>query len=350
MIDFTSWEKVKWYSAEVWDSMMRFAGRQHPRRGMNCRVDYTAEGVIISADGKDLWFHPWSMRFNFEQIQKKVFEWKAYVLPGFVNGQEATISRVSDDGTVVDVPLMDDQPAGLTMSWRNVIASSGVSASDEGDIIYGEGEGYPQFFDDKGVKSKAPGGTNPDAPEDPLRTRELRACDVFLVVPRIATRSDVTLLNIGTDAQSISIATIFLNDYFRSATSRYKLQSTPKWNAPQEPSALDRLLGTAVEPQTDEIKIATVWAMSPPNAASDASPDQTWEIFAQYFVYWNLMHASFAQPPTQPDDPLVLPVGFLAGGVADAIIRGLLDPANDAFAKIDAFLRAANYKGGFWTV
>lgn len=114
---------------------------------------------------------------------------------------------------------------------------------------------------------------------------------------------------------------------------------------------MDRLMGSAVEPQTDEIKIATLWMVSPPNpeGGEDAIPDGTWVAYPQYSVFWNLAHAPRRMVPSKPPEPITLRTGLI-GGLADSIFAALLAPVNDAYSQIYAFLNASTFKGEFWTV
>ena len=53
----------------------------------------------------------------------------------------------------------------------------------------------------------------------------------------------------------------------------------------------------AGDAQLDELKLATIWIVSPPDAATDVEPDEMWTPYPQNFVFWNLQHASRLIPP-----------------------------------------------------
>ena len=88
--------------------------------------------------------------------------------------------------------------------------------------------------------------------------------------------------------------------------------------------------------------------VSPPDAATDAEPDETWTPYPQNFVFWNLQHASRLIPPRAPSPPLRLHTG-LAGGIGDRINDALLSFVNDQYAEAEAFLNQADASGMFWS-
>jgi hypothetical protein len=204
-----------------------------------------------------------------------------------------------------DVPLTDDPVPYLVLGgWRNPLMPASVSASLSGQIIAAAAEGYPKFFEKIGVKPAANDGdiTKPGALEgefDENRTREIRAMDVVLSKARIGTRLQIDVLDPLVDAQTESISTVFLNDALRATEGRAKLRAVSKYVPPEEQS-LALMYGTllnAGDTQYDELKMATIWIVSPPGAASDDEPDETWTPYPQHFVFWNLQHASRLVPP-----------------------------------------------------
>jgi hypothetical protein len=328
--------------------------------GINCSLEYTPEGVILSADFAAEWPHPWQVRCSPVQSadDPTVTEWRAKLRPGFVNGRDTTIpmrrevpaANESGREFVTDeVPLTEFNRPHLVMRWRNPLLPAGVSASLEGEVYTLPGEGYPPYFERLGVRPAALDSREVAPEPDPNRTREIRACDIVLITPRLGSALNYEIENLATSAQSLSIDVRFINDAVRTAPSRYRLIATPKWAPPQEPTALDRLLGTAVTPITDEIRIATVWAVSPPDALPDASPDQTWSCYVQQAVWWNLSHASRGYIDDQRPLQLRMPIP-IAAGAADSVIAALLTPLNDAFARIAAFFSSADTKGEFWSI
>jgi len=250
------------------------------------------------------------------------------------------------------VPLTDEEPPALVLSgFRNPAAPAGLASTLSGEIRVKPGEGYPRFFEQLGVVPAHKGGAGISAVEqehDPNRTRQIRAADIVLVSPRMATRQQVDVLDPLTDSQTVQISTVFVNDRVRSAPSRHWIFATSKWNPPLEPTALDRLMGMAVEPQTDELKLATLYLVSPPDFPAEEEPDGSWSPYPQHYAFWNLNHASRAQMPAAPPKAIELRTGLLFG-IADSLFSGLLSPVNDAYAQIHAFLNSADFKGQYWT-
>lgn len=348
--------------AETWNGMIREVMRARTIGGIGCETEQTASGCIISGSGDRPFRHPWQVSAHWrydDTIQPLGGQWVANIWPGFVNGHDVTITeerkdeaKASTERKTVEVPLTDEEPPELAIrGFRNPVAPGGVEASLSGEIIVKPGEGYPKFFDQLGVAPAAKGGSGFQAMEpeaDPTRTRQIRACDIVLVTPRMAARQTVDVLDPLTDAQTISIGTAFDNTALRNARSRHWLIATSKWQPPEPPTPLDKLMGTAVEPQTDEIKLATLWVVSPPDASEDDEPDETWTPYPQHFVFWNLNHASRAQMPGKTPEPITLHTGLI-GGLADSIFSALLSPVNDAYNQISAFLNAADFTGKYWS-
>ena len=334
--------------AVSWNQVVAQLRAARPIGGPAVEVIDTPSGALISADPTGGFEHPWKLHPLWRNE-----EWQIFVRPGFVNGLDATIT-MQRDGKSQDVGLTEEDRPYLTPGWRNPLKSLGMAASLAGDVFDLPAEGYPKFFETIGVRP-ADAGSRAVQPYDPQtaqeRTRELRACDIALVTPRVATNQQVDIHDPFSEAQTVTISTVFNDSYARSVESKYRLIAVPKWSPPQEPTAMDRLMGTAVEPQTDEIKIATLWMVSPPNpeGGEDAEPDGSWVAYPQYDVFWNLAHAPRRQIPSKPPDPITLRTGLI-GGLADSIFAALLAPVNDANNQIYAFLNATTFKGQFWTI
>lgn len=334
--------------AAAWNAQVARVRAGRPLSGTNVEVINTPSGSLVRSDPAASFEHPWKISARWQDEK-----WCVFVRPGFVNGQDVTISAMRE-GKPKDVPLTDRDRPFLTPGWRNPLASLGMSASSAGDLFELPAEAYPKFFETLGVRKANPGSRRVaayDPQGDAERTRELRACDIVLIVPRVATNQQVDIQDPLITAQTVTISTAFNHSYASSVESKYRLGAVPKWEAPKEPTAMDRLMGTAVEPQTDEVKIATLWMVSPPNpeGGEAAEPDGSWVAFPQYDVFWNLAHAPRKQIPAAPPKPITLRTGLL-GGMADTIFAALLAPVNDANNRVHAFLNATTFKGEFWTV
>lgn len=334
--------------AAAWNAQVARIRAGRPLGGVGVEIISTPSGSLVSANPAVNFEHPWKISARWQDEK-----WRVSVRPGFVNGKDVTMSTMRE-GKLKDVPLTDGDRPSLTPGWRNPLVSLGTSASSAGDLLELPAEGYPKFFESLGVRKPYPGSRKVEA-YDPQseeeRTREIRACDIVLIVPRVATNQQVDIQDPLTTAQTFTISTTFNDSYARSVESKYRLGAVPKWQPPKEPTALDRLMGTSIEPQTDEIKIATLWMVSPPNpeGGEAAEPDGSWAAYPQYDVFWNLAHAPRKQIPAKPPEPITLRTGLL-GGMADTIFAALLAPVNDANNRVHAFLNAITFKGEFWTV
>ena len=343
------------YSAGTFVDWLKNLRLTWPRRGKDIRLDYIESGIIISLSSDVFWRHPWSMTFAYTYDQDKEKRdstggWEAFVCPGFVNGEDTYIEQRSKDGAASMVPLTaEDRPRLKLSAWRNPLQPSGVSVSTDGELVVGAGEGYPKYFESIGVRPAAKGGKleDPTYEIDPYRTREIRACDVFLETPRAALTSQVTVLDPLIDSQSVRISSTIINSYLANAKAPHELKATTKFTPILKPTLEERMYGTAVEAQADQIKIATVWAVSAPDVGYSAEIDASWTLYPQYNVFWNLMHAAKREVKSTPNDPLVLKTGLLAG---DFLFAALLAPANAAYEEIAAYFNAGDYSGTYWTI
>ena len=353
-------------TADAWNKLVALVKRARPWRGVRVDTKNLLNGVVVSGDASGLWRHPWFIETRHDFKEDGTGEWRAFFRPGFVNGRDAYITMPADwpggkapeDETAKphDVPLTDDPAPYLVLGgWRNPLMPDSASASLSGQIIAAAAEGYPKFFAKLGVKAAAKGGdvTKAGALEgefDENRTREIRAMDVVLSKARIGTRLQIDVHDPLLDAQTETISTVFTNDYLRATGGRAKLAAVSKYVPPQEQS-LALMYGTllnAGDQQFDELKMATVWMVSPPDAGADDEPDGTWTSYPQHFVFWNLQHASRLIPPKAPSPPLRLHTG-LAGGIGDRINDALLSFVNDRNAEAEAFFNQADARGIFWS-
>lgn len=331
-------------AARAWNSLVRQSREARALRGKGVFLYQTPDGTTLSAAGAFREFrHPWTIRCETAPSvdNPERLLWRAFVQPGFVNGRDVVI-----DGRRLTDP---DPPALILGSWRNPLAPAGLTASPDGEMVALPGEGYPPFFASIGVRPAAKGG-DPLEPgsidtTDPQRSREIRACDVVLITPRIATRQDAQPLDPFATAATVQISTVFLSDAVRGQP-RHRLVTVPKWSAPREPTAVEKLMGHAVEPQTDEIRIATVWMVSPNDAGTDAVPDETWTPYVQHAVFWNLQHDTRREMPDVPTAPTQLQTGL---PWADFFGNLQLTESNDLLAKIGAYVGAADFSGKYWT-
>lgn len=361
--------------AADWNAARRFARNFFPLPGPGIRLLWASDGITITHDPGSGFRHPWQLapRWRADDRLPAGGEWVSTVNPGFVNGDDATIEvvRVGRDPASLEnlaphkihVPLTggyatptgpysietgEDAPEIVLGSFRNPASSAGLAATADGEIVSRAGEGYPAFFDSLGVVPPAAGGPIGEGASDETRTRQIRASDLVLIVPRFGSRQDINIRDPFTAAQTVEISTVFLNGRVASAPSRYYLVTLPKWRPADAPTMQDRLAGTAVETEQDELLIATVYFVSPPDYTDDAEVDSTWTPYVDYRVFWNLAWSSRAEFGTPPTAPISLQTG-LAFGIGDALFNFLLSPVNDMLNAVQAMLGAADFHGLFWT-
>lgn len=333
------------YSAGAFMEAAARVFRTRPKQGTGVRLRGIAAGVVVEPDASHDFRHPWWGTPSWNADSQR---WEAYFKPGFVNGLDVVVANAEGSHT----SLVAEVQVGLPLVWRDVVRSGQLLATESGKILVRPGEGYPAYFDLLGAKLvEGARELGDDRPEDPTRTREVRACDVALAVARIAANQQVTVLNPFTEQATIDIQTVFDNSYLRAnAASPRKLQAHAKWASPQDPTAAELLGGVGIQPQTDEILICTVYALSPPDAPADAQPDAGWELFFKHRVFWNLAHAPKNVLPAGAPSPKIRFSLPLAGGIGQPIVDALLAPVNDSLTAVAAYLGAADLKGEFWTI
>ena len=129
-------------------------------------------------------------------------------------------------------------------------------------------------------------------------------------------------------------------------TDALRVYAISQWVSPE--GSPDPDTGDYTEPNFDEVVIATVYVLSPPDAAPYSSPDQSWQPYVQHFLFWNLSYAQpqFVPVTTAPGDPLLVP---LAGGAGQAIINEFTSLADDALNQALEIVGAQSMQGSMWT-
>ncbi|MDR3406388.1 MAG: hypothetical protein P4L99_28140 [Chthoniobacter sp.] len=336
--------------ARAWNSVRDMARRNRPFQGVGIYLTWTKDGVIVSLKPGALFKHPWQLSCSWRadsKVQPAGGQWVATVNPGFLNCGDVSISEsrvvkgVLTDG---DYTLIDETPPSLIFdSLRNPAGSSGLVVTDAGELQQGAGEGYPAFFTSLGVVPVAKAGDPNQDNSDPNRTRQIRACDIILVTQRPSAAQQVTVQSATLDAQDVSVSTTIT----AALPDPPRLSVVPQWSPPIQPTAADVLNGDAVEPTTDQIKIATLYLVSPADADPEAPPDETWTPYPLYFVFWNLAHCSQAPVLVAPPDPLKLSVP-LAAGVGQSLVNAMLANVNDQESLTAAYLNTVSFQGLYW--
>ena len=327
--------------------------------GTTTREALGGQAISLAANRAG-WKHPWQITPAW---QAGAGHWAAVVKPGFVNEQAPVVRTRQDeqkqDGRnfglnpltgrkffsdpifnhgptvqpaqqVIDIPLYLS-PA-INLSFRAVGFDGGTS-----DV--------PQFFLDRGA-AQAP-SVNLESPSGdtarPAGLRLLRACDVWLHMPRLALTSDVTLA--PGPATGISNVTQTLS--VRSAAPGDVLQvQAGTWVPPN--ASFDPLTFQYDEPNFDELLIGTVFLLSPPGLAEGSTPDGTWTWYVRHELFWNLNYQPGELVPLN-SDPAIPFIPPLAAGAAQLVINFLGASLNDATTQALNILTAHSLAGTWWT-
>jgi hypothetical protein len=169
--------------------------------------------------------------------------------------------------------------------------------------------------------------------------------------PRPALTSQITLepgiaTGISNVTQTLGLRSAAPGDRLKVyASSQYEALAAIR-------TGIDPLLGDYEEPTFDELLIATVYLLSPPNKPLRSAPDATWIPYVRHGLFWNL---NYATPPFRiagvgnAVGDLLAPVKFLGGGAAAIVISFLTASINDAYNQALNILTAHSMAGSFWT-
>jgi len=334
------------------------------RVGKNAQLTQTPFGDCISMNPGGRWRHPWWVTPRWLPAQQR---WVAFIKPGFVNGN-APVYRTTIKGAksveqdfginpLTGRPFFSDdvfsKPKSQTYDVTIDVPITAAPAIALGFRSIGfDGDGdVPQFFLDRGVQPPVP--LNKDGSQNVTDTapkpgmRLLRACDLVLHQPRLALSSSITLA--PGPATGISNVTQTLTLRSVDPADRLKVFATSKFSPLAEiAEGFDPLAGDYEEPTWDEVLIATVFLLSPPNATPGSDPDGTWTPYVRHNLFWNLHYGTpeFRVLDTDPGIPFIPP---LAGGAAQIIINFLTASLNDATQQALNILTAHSMSGTFWT-
>lgn len=315
--------------AREWNKLLAWLVRNaHPLAGENCRISRRSSGTMIMPDARAFRFrHPWQVTPAWNAETKS---WWATVRPGFVNGTDPTI-----DG----VPITATPAPWLGLPFDEI---SGAP---------------PKFFADLGVRDpdegfRTGGSTGVQIVDESWRddfrpaARRLAKCDVSLSVARAALDGAPTAQDAGATGQNIDWTPSINTGLLDSRGARPVLQASAAFSPPKTPSLMDRLMGTASDPQEDAILIATVYLLSPANF--DGPINGSWTPYIKGACFWNLAHAPRVAKLGDAT-PIRLATG-LAGGMFDGFFNQLLAPGNDAADRIAGAMASQSSEGRFWTV
>jgi hypothetical protein len=158
--------------------------------------------------------------------------------------------------------------------------------------------------------------------------------------PRLALTSQISIepgLAIGQThvQQLLSVASEVPGDTLRVLAGTY---------LPPEQAGIDPLTGDYTEPPYDELRIATVYLLSPPDAAPHSEPDGKWEAYVAHGLFWNLSYQPgiFRAPAVDPGIGFIPP---LAGGAAQIVINYLTSAISDILQDAENLVMGASLAG-----
>lgn len=298
------------------------------------------------ADASDGWQHPW---FTSASWNAETEQWQCTIKPGFVNGLDVTVSVPStiDDQPSTDTPLTDSPRLPIT-TFRSVGTDS-VS-------IDGSGEAVPEFFRARGVGDPLSFSTEGDGGivqiisglvDDQAERRLLRACDLVLHHDRIATATEWLITPAETGAQA-QFSVIYKNA--PNAREQAYIRTTSRHRPIMPVDDLTRLQGGWTDETFDAVHLATVWLLSPPDAAYDSPPDETWTAHVEHKLFWNADYLATVPAlgvTRQNLEVNLAGLGSVAG--AQITVNQILSQQNDAANNALEFLTKKQITGRFIT-
>ena len=314
------------------------------------RIQRKPEGYSVSMDTAQ-WHHPWTTKPYWNAARK---EWSVIVRPGFVNGicpsvlttpermkstpaflapvtawdgaaDIAQAATLADGGN--DFSQVDQQTRVFVPLYRNPLL-----ALNTRPLTGDAGAPIPAYFTRRGVTA---GGR-----------RLLVSSDIVLHQPRTGLTSQVDiqpglLTGISNVTQTLGLASPI-------AADTLKLFSTPDFSAIDPNAGIDPLTNDYTEYTWDELLVATVFLLSPPDATGQ--PDGSWTALVRHSLFWNLQYAQpvFEVIPNLPGIfyPIVDPVG---GGLIQIVVNSFTSSLNDAMQNAVNMITAHSMAGTFWT-
>lgn len=303
-----------------------------PAGEWNKLIDLVRRSRPLVFDGRrDVPFlHPWRIAARWSE---KAGAWEINVLPGVVNYLDAEWSngsRLCDD----PAPWVVIEPEKWTGIGRGFDASSGPPSP---------------YFLARGVLPADGTRTTDDSIHTVLtgdqtaaaKARLLMSVAVELRMPR----HSVTLIVERDQFGLTQLVPILRPPSF----DRPRLIVSSKFETRADPS-FGRMLDDAADPGYDLLPIGTLFLLSPPGEpVPSKGPPKGWEVVPQNRVFWNVSHATKYEPNLVAQQRFTLP-GGLAGGVADAVFRSVLDDLAERDAEAVLFLSNVQVEGHFWSV
>lgn len=307
--------------------------------------------MSVTALGGGKWLHPWHTSVKWNATEKR---WEATIKPGFVNGLDVTVSitpPLQDSTAPSSVPLTDSPTVPLT-TFRP-IGTDAIS-------IDGSGESVPEYFRVRGVGDPVSLSTEGEdgivqqvsgLADAQSSQRLLRACEILLYHDRPAAEAQWTQ-GVGIDGTFAQFAIAYNAATGAKDHGYLRVAKESPLVAADTDAATAAFLGESfADTPYDWKKVATVYLLSPADAAFDSEPDETWQPHVKHHLFWNLHYAHSPIPPAANNQPLTLNTAGLGGAGVNlqATVNQMLAQSNDASAALNEMLRS-RVKGRFWTV
>jgi hypothetical protein len=301
-----------------------------PAPGSFCELRASASGYSINAlEQGNILSHPWRTSARWDANVKK---WMISVLPGFVNGIDATVNGI---------PLLD-APEFMVEKF----AKRTTPIEQDGPI--------PVFFKELGAAVDASfsidangdlaGGMN-----SPNR-KCLQSVDIYLSVARAAINGTVFYTQADSGNLQVNYAPVVNDKALIRLGTRARILQTPFWKSSAQMTPEERYISNTEDIPSDELLVATLYFLSPPGLEEGSDPDDSWICFLQHALFYNLCHAPQRVAPVKSgvQDSIVIQTGL---PFADAIGNTIQNQLNDAFAQLHAAAaQTYSLSGLFWSI
>lgn len=308
--------------------------------------------------------HPWEISLVWSAERG---EFVAEIQPGYCRDMDVIVrvpASLVSDRTRERLNVPDRPPRGLSVdAWLSEMPLVPIPASrlravgtDAEPVMQGAPvDAVPEFFSAQGVHEADRIGVDTDnytgitaletGAVEYSQTRLLRACDLVLTKPRPTVEPLWESMGLTTQLSMTVMAAGSLNE---PATVGIQTKFEPRV---QMDGGLAELLATGmVDPPYDQIRLATIYLLSPDHAAVGASPDAGWTGYAAYsdFGFWNLQYdIDRGLDALLAVEPMVFPVP-LAGGIAQPVIQAFLQSNAAMENRALAYLNQSRIRGSFW--
>ena len=351
------------------------------RAGKGCLSTPTPMGHMVSVGPGSKWRHPWFTRLTWvasSNSQPGSGKWVATVRAGFVNGR-APVVRVTmseaqtDAGADFGINPLSGQPYFSDPIFKQQQAQTTATSSIINIPLYMNpaivptwravgwdsfGTAAPAFFAQRGVNPPSPTGgislngepVNVSDSTPPKGNRLLRAAQIILHQPRQALTSTITLQ--PGIASGLSNVTQTLG--LRSAAPGDALKVFSGVMVDAAALSIDPLAGDYEEPNFDEILIATVYLLSPPDALPGSVPDATWQPFVKHSLFWNLTYLTpnfeiTTADLANPFAAITQIAAVLGGGTGSIAVNFVTASMNDMAAQAMNLIKSHSMAGDFFT-